>query len=59
MLCQALAGVASAALVGKYPDISNNGDFNTAFMIFVQAANLAFIALFSKLNGYKFDCAFV
>ncbi len=59
LLCQALAGVVSAALVGKYPDISNNGDFNTAFMIFVQAANLAFIALFSKLNGYKFDCAFV
>ena len=58
LLCQALAGVVSAALVGKYPDISNNGDFNTAFMIFVQAANLAFIALFSKLNGYKLDCAF-
>lgn len=59
IVCQALAGVVSAALVGKFPDISKNGDFNTAFMIFVQAANIGFIVLFSKLNGYKFDFSFI
>ncbi|MDE6401578.1 MAG: CPBP family intramembrane metalloprotease [Clostridiales bacterium] len=59
IICQAIAGVVSSALVGKYPDISKNGDFNTAFMIFVQAANLGFIALFSKLNGYKLNFSIV
>lgn len=58
LLCQALAGVVSSALVRTYPNIAENGDFNTAFMICVQAFNVAFIVLFSKLNKYKFDFAF-
>ena len=53
LLCQALAGFVSAALTKSYPDIANSGDFNTAFMIVIQLANLAFIVLYSKINGYK------
>lgn len=59
LICQALAGVVSAALVKSYPDISSNGDFNTAFMICIQAFNLGYIVLFTKLHRYKFDFGIV
>ncbi|MBD5131391.1 MAG: CPBP family intramembrane metalloprotease [Clostridiales bacterium] len=55
LICQATAGVLSAGLAGSFPDIAKNGDFNTAFMIFVQVVNGAFIFFFSWLNNYKFD----
>lgn len=53
LVCQAAAGVVAAALSDAYPNISENGDFNTAFMIAVQIANGAFIYFFSKLCGRK------
>lgn len=59
LICQATSGVISAALTAAYPDISGNSDFSTAFMMFVQAANGAFIILFTKLNRYKFDFSYV
>lgn len=57
LICQALAGVVSTLLSQSFPDISTNGDFLTAFMIFIQAANALFILLFCKRNKYRFDCA--
>ncbi|MDE7107451.1 MAG: CPBP family intramembrane metalloprotease [Clostridiales bacterium] len=57
LICQALAGVVSALLAKSFPDIATNGDFLTAFMIFIQAANALFILLFCKVNKYRFDCA--
>lgn len=59
LICQAVSGVISAAITAAHPDFSGNSDFSTAFMIVVQAANAAFIVLFSKLNRYKFDFAYV
>lgn len=53
LVCQAAAGVVAAALEDRYPNISQNGNFNTAFMIVVQIANGAFILLFSKFCGRK------
>ncbi len=53
LVCQAFAGVVSAALEKSVPDIASNPDFNTAFMIFIQLCNLGFILLFTKLRGYK------
>ncbi|MCM1367663.1 MAG: CPBP family intramembrane metalloprotease [Roseburia sp.] len=53
LVCQAAAGLVAAALADKYPNISQNGNFNTAFMIVVQIANGAFIVLFSRLCGKK------
>ncbi|MDE6201725.1 MAG: CPBP family intramembrane metalloprotease [Clostridiales bacterium] len=57
LICQALAGVVSTLLAQSYPDIATNGDFLTAFMIVIQAANALFILLFCKINKYRFDCA--
>lgn len=57
LICQALAGVVSTLLSKSVPDISTNGDFLTAFMIVIQAANALFILLFCKRNKYRFDCA--
>ncbi len=59
LLCQATAGIASSALARSFPDIAKNGDFNTAFMIFVQCANIAFIYFYTKLRRSKFDFTFV
>lgn len=59
LICQAVAGVLSAALSAKFDGIAENGDFNTAFMIFIQAVNLAFIAYYTKRNNYKFDFAVI
>lgn len=59
LICQAVSGVISASITMSNPDFANNADFNTAFMIFVQLANVAFIILFSKLNRYKFDFAYI
>lgn len=59
LLCQAAAGIVSAALAKSYPDIAKNGDFNTAFMIVIQLANAAFIYFYTKLRRNKFDFTFV
>ena len=56
LVCQALISFVAVALASPYPDISTNGDFLTAFMIFIQAANAAFILLFCKVNKTRFDC---
>lgn len=58
LVCQALAGVVSAGLAGSYPDIAENGDFNTGFMIFIQLANAAFIYFYTRLRRRKFDFTF-
>lgn len=57
LICQALVGVVSAALSPSFPDITENSDFLTAFMIVIQAANALFIFLFCKINNNRFDCA--
>ncbi|MCH5156041.1 MAG: CPBP family intramembrane metalloprotease [Clostridiales bacterium] len=57
LVCQAFVSVASALLSQSYPDIASNGDFLTAFMIVIQAANALFIVLFCKVNKVRFDCA--
>lgn len=59
LICQAVSGVISAALAAAHSDVSGSADFSAAFMILVQAANAAFIILFSKMNRYKFDFAYV
>ena len=56
LLCQAVAGFTAAALSSSYPDISSNGLFSTAFMIVIQAANVAFIFGYCKLYGFRLDC---
>lgn len=58
LVCQALAGLVSAALMRSNPNISSDGIFNTAFMIVIQLANLALIVGFPKLNKYDFDFGF-
>ena len=57
LVCQALVSFVAVALSSSYPDISTNGDFLTAFMMFIQAANAAFILLFCKVNKTRFDCS--
>ncbi len=59
LLCQGAAGLLSAALARSFPNITENGDFNTAFMIFIQCVNIAFIVLYTKLRRNKFDFTFV
>lgn len=56
LVCQAAVGIVSAVLSGAYPDIASNGDFLTAFMIVIQAANAAYILLYCRQSGYRFDC---
>lgn len=58
LICQALVSVVSA-LLSQRTDIASNGDFLTACMIFIQAANALFIFLFCKVNKYGLDCALV
>lgn len=57
LICQAFAGVVSAMLAGVDPDISSSGDFVTAFMIVIQAANALFIVLYCKVNKSGFGCS--
>ena len=57
LICQAIVSFAAAALASSYPNIATNGDFLTAFMIFIQAANALFILLFCKVNKVRFGCA--
>lgn len=59
LICQALAGVMAAALAGSVPDIAENGDFNTAFMIVVQLANALFIVLYGKRRSRRPGCSIV
>ena len=57
LICQALVGVVATLLAKSFPDIATNGDFLTAFMVVIQAANALFVLLFCKVNKYRFDCA--
>lgn len=57
LICQALVSVVATLLTKSFPDIATNGDFLTAFMIFIQVVNALFILLFCKVNKYRFDCA--
>ena len=59
LVAQAFAGTVSAMLAGSIPDIAENGDFNTAFMIIIQLANAGFIALFCLRFKRRPGCAFV
>lgn len=57
LIAQALAGVFAAALAKAIPDIAENGDFATAFMIVIQLFNAAFIVVFCNRHRRKPDCA--
>ncbi|MCH5350749.1 MAG: CPBP family intramembrane metalloprotease [Clostridiales bacterium] len=59
LIMQGVAGIVSAALAGSVPDIADNGDFNTAFMILFQVANAGFIVLYSYVKKNKFSFTFV
>ncbi|MDE7164914.1 MAG: CPBP family intramembrane metalloprotease [Clostridiales bacterium] len=54
---QALISVVSVMFSQSYPDIATDGNFLTACMIVLQAANALFIVLFCKVNKRRFDCA--
>lgn len=58
LISQGVAAVLSSALVGTYPDIADNGDFNTAMMIFFQIANAGFIVLFGYVAKRRFNFAY-
>lgn len=55
LLAQALGGVVSSALSGLVPDIASSGDFNTAFMIVIQAFAAVYIVLFNKIKRRRFN----
>lgn len=55
LIAQALAGLVASALAQKYPQIAQSGDFNTAFMIVIQAFNAAFIFGFGYLKRKSFN----
>ena len=55
LVCQALVAFVAAGLNGKFPNLTENGDFNGAFMIIIQAANAAFIYLFGKLRKRRLN----
>lgn len=59
LLCQAVAGFVSAAVSSGDPEFSENGIFNTSFMIVVQLCTAAFIVLYTKLTGRAFNFRFV
>ena len=56
LVCQALISFVAVALSSSHPDIATNGDFLTAFMMVIQAANAVFVLLFCKINNTRFDC---
>ncbi len=55
LVCQALVAFVAAGLNGRFPNLTENGDFNGAFMIIIQAANAAFIYLFGKLRKRRLN----
>ncbi len=55
LLCQGLAGVVAAAVERAYPGASDGGNFNTACMIFFQAANAAFIYFYTRIKRQKLN----
>lgn len=57
LVSQALIGMISTFLSQSYPDIATDGNFLTACMIVLQAANALFIVLYCKINKCRFDCA--
>ena len=59
LIIQGVAGVVAAAMNSAVPDIAENGDFNTAFMIVFQVANAGFIILFSYVRKSKFSFSYV
>lgn len=59
LVCQGVAAVVPAALAKTYPDIASSGEFNTAFMIVFQLANLAFIVLYTRLKNHRLNFSYL
>ncbi|MCH5160658.1 MAG: CPBP family intramembrane metalloprotease [Clostridiales bacterium] len=55
LLCQGVAGVVAAAIERAYAGASSGGIFNTACMIFFQAANFAFIYFYTRIMRKKLN----
>lgn len=57
LIAQAIGSGVAAGLQLVYPDvdIAKNGDFNAAFMIFVQVISCVFIFVYTRLTRRKFD----
>ncbi len=58
LICQMLAAMVSVGLMKKIPDIAQNGDFNGAFMMFVQLVNGAFVAGYCFINKRKLNFSY-
>ncbi len=59
LIVQGVAGIVSSAMSSSVPDIVDNGDFNTAFMIVFQIANAGFIVLYSYIKKSKFSFTYI
>ncbi len=59
LLCQGVAGVIGAAVERAYPGASGGGTFNTACMIFFQAANVAFIYFYTRIKRQKLNFTYI
>ena len=59
LLCQGVAGVAAAAIETRYEGASSGGIFNTACMIFFQAANFAFIYFYTRIYRRKLNFSYI
>lgn len=55
LVVQALCSFVAVGLSGKFPDIAESGDFNTAFMIIIQLVNFAVVYGYSRLKRRSFD----
>lgn len=55
LVCQLIAALISAGAEKGGAHLTDNGDFNTAFMIAVQVFNAAYIFVFKKAMKRKFD----
>ena len=59
LLCQGVAGVVAAALERAYEGASSSGTFNTACMIFFQAANVALIYFYTRIKRQKLNFTYI
>ena len=55
LLCQGVAGVVAAAVERAHEGASSGGIFNTACMLFFQAANAAFIYFYTRIKRHRFN----
>ena len=58
LVCQGLASVIATGAELAGASIASNGDFNTAFMIFIQLAVLGYAFVFSKVRKKKFNFSY-